>query len=51
MKQEISGIDYTWLFKPTGDPFIDAGGYALEEFSSRYPNADVLDLIEKVAYP
>lgn len=49
MKQDIKNIDYEWLFKPTGDPFVDAGGYALEEFSHYYPDANLMDLIEKVA--
>lgn len=49
MKQDIENIDYEWLFKPTGDPFVDAGGYALEEFSHYYPDANILDLIEKAA--
>lgn len=40
MKQDIKNIDYEWLFKPTGDPFVDAGGYALEEFSHYYPDAN-----------
>lgn len=49
MKQDIKNIDYEWLFKPTGDPFVDAGGYALEEFSHYYPDANLMDLIEKAA--
>lgn len=49
MKPDIENIDYEWLFKPTGDPFVDAGGYALEEFSHYYPDANLMDLIEKAA--
>ena len=49
MKQDIQNIDYEWLVKPTGDPFVDAGGYALEEFSHYYPDANILELIDKVA--
>lgn len=49
MKQDITNIDYEWLTRPTGDPFVDAGGYALEEFSHYFPNANILELIDKAA--
>ena len=49
MKQDIENIDYEWLTRPTGDPFTDAGGYALEEFSTYFPKANIIDLIEKAA--
>lgn len=49
MKRDIENIDYEWLFRPTGDPFVDAGGYALDEFSHYYPDADILVLVEKAA--
>lgn len=49
MKQDIENIDYEWLTRPTGDPFTDAGGYALEEFSTYFPDANIMELIEKAA--
>lgn len=48
MKHNYKNINYEWLFRPTGDPFADAGGYALKEFEKRYPELDVLELIMKV---
>lgn len=49
MRQTYDTVDYDWLTKPTGDPFVDAGGYALEEFSSHFPDLDILQLIDKAA--
>lgn len=37
MKKTYTTLDYHWLTKTTGDPFVDAGGYALEEFSKHFP--------------
>lgn len=48
MNERIEKIHYDWLTCPTGDPFADAGGYALNEFSKRFPNDDILQLIERV---
>ena len=48
MNERIEKIHYDWLACPTGDPFADAGGYALNEFSKRFPDDDILQLIEKV---
>lgn len=48
MNQQIENIDYKWLTEPTGDPFADAGGYALKEFAKRYPEKNILELIEEV---
>ena len=45
MKDTYQNIDHEALFAFTGDPFIDAGGFALKEISERYPNADILELI------
>ncbi|WP_436416981.1 type I-B CRISPR-associated protein Cas8b1/Cst1 [Petrimonas sulfuriphila] len=47
MKRTYNSINYDWLFRPTGDPFADAGGYALKEFEKRYPESDVLEIIMK----
>ena len=44
MKRNYNTINYEWLFRPTGDPFADAGGYALKEFEKRYPEFIVLPL-------
>lgn len=38
-------IDYEWLTRPTGDPFVDAGGYALETLSNKFPDKDIIELI------
>lgn len=48
MKHTYPKINYDWLFRPTGDPFADVGGYALKEFSKRYPDSDILEIIMKV---
>jgi len=37
MKQTYKTIDYEWLIKPTGDTFADAGGFAIEYLSERFP--------------
>lgn len=41
-------IHSEWLTCFTGDPFADAGGFALEEFSKHYPDQDILEIIRKV---
>jgi hypothetical protein len=33
---------------PTGDPFVDIGGYAIEEFSKWTKSSDIMDLISQV---
>ena len=45
MKETYKTIDYKWLTKPTGDPFADAGGFAIEYLSEQYPDKDILELI------
>ncbi len=49
MKKETENIDYEWLTKPTGDPFADVGGIVIKYFSEKYPEKDILELIEEVA--
>lgn len=49
MIRDIQTIDYDWLTKPTGDPFVDLGGYSLSTFSTYYPEANIVELIEKAA--
>ena len=43
--KETYQIDYQALFTPTGDPFVDAGGFALERLSQLFPKKDILELI------
>ena len=45
MKHTYTTIDYDALTTTTGDPFVDAAGYALKELSNHYPNYDILELI------
>lgn len=47
MKKTYDTINYEWLSKPTGDPFADAGGYALNEYSKLFPDFDILEIIMK----
>ena len=46
MKQTYKTIDYEWLIRPTGDPFADAGGFAIEYLSEKFPEMDILELIK-----
>ncbi|MBU1009954.1 MAG: type I-B CRISPR-associated protein Cas8b1/Cst1 [Bacteroidetes bacterium] len=48
MKQNYKTIDYEWLTKPTGDPFADAGGFAIEYLSEKFPEKDILQLIDYI---
>jgi len=48
MKQTFITIDYEWLTKPTGDPFADAGGFAIEYLSEKFPEKDILELIDYI---
>lgn len=48
MKQTYKTIDYEWLTKPTGDPFADAGGFAIEYLSAKFPEKDILQLIDYI---
>jgi len=48
MKQNYKTIDYEWLTRPTGDPFADAGGFAIEYLSERFPEKDILELIDYI---
>ncbi|MDP4291085.1 MAG: type I-B CRISPR-associated protein Cas8b1/Cst1 [Bacteroidota bacterium] len=48
MKQNYKTINYEWLTKPTGDPFADVGGFAIEYLSEKFPEKDILDLIDYV---
>lgn len=47
MKETYRNVDYKSLFEMTGDPFVDAGGFALEEFASHFPDLDILEMIVK----
>lgn len=48
MKQTYKTINYEWLTKPTGDPFVDAGGFAIEYLSEKFPEKDILELINYI---
>lgn len=48
MKETYKNVNYELLTRPSGDPFVDAGGYALKRFSELYPDLDILELIMKV---
>lgn len=45
MKEAYLNLDYEVLLSPTGEPFVDSGGYALKALSDNYPELDVLELI------
>lgn len=40
------GIEEAWLIKTTGDPFADVGGYVIEILQEKFPEKDILGLIE-----
>ena len=46
MNKLYETINYEKLWSPSGDVFADAGGYALKYLSERYPNKNILELIE-----
>lgn len=48
MKETYNTIDYEWLTRPTGDPFADAGGFAIEYLSEKFPEKDILQLIDYI---
>lgn len=48
MKESYKTIDYEWLIRPTGDPFADAGGFAIEYLSEKLPEKDILELIDYI---
>ncbi|EJX05824.1 CRISPR-associated protein, partial [gut metagenome] len=45
MKHTCKTLDYEALTCLTGDPFVDAGGFVLEELSKWNPGYDIMDLI------
>jgi CRISPR-associated protein Cst1 len=49
VKETYKTVDYDWLTRPTGDVYADAGGYVLEYLSEKYPEKDILELIEYMA--
>ncbi len=46
MKNLKGNIDYDWLTKATGDPFVDAGGFAIGYLMEKHPEKDILQLID-----
>lgn len=45
MDKTYTTVNYDALTAITGDPFVDAAGYALKELSNHYPKYNILDLI------
>lgn len=42
-------INQEWLTRPTGDPFVDVGGYVIEYLQKEvYPKDSILQLIDRV---
>lgn len=41
-------INQEWLTKPTGDPFADAGGFAIKLLFAKFPEKSILELIDYV---
>ncbi|GAB6123233.1 hypothetical protein [Dysgonomonas termitidis] len=50
MKQIYNSINYEWLTKPTGDPFVDIGGFVIEYLQEKSPDKSIMDLIEEVTH-
>nr|HRC95054.1 hypothetical protein [Tenuifilaceae bacterium] len=48
MKETYNKIDYEWLTRPTGDPFADVGGFAIEYLSEKFPEKDIMELIDYI---
>ena len=48
MKENFKTIEYEWLTRPTGDPFADAGGFAIEYLTEKFPEMDIMELIEYI---
>ena len=48
MKETYERVDYEWLTRPTGDPFADAGGLAIEYLSEKFPEKDIIELIDYI---
>jgi hypothetical protein len=51
MNKKYQTIDYEWLIRPTGDPFADAGGFAIEYLLKKpgEKEKDIMRLIKEVA--
>jgi CRISPR-associated protein Cst1 len=50
MKQTYSSINYGWLTEPTGDPFVDIGGFVIEYLQEKWPDKSIMDLIKEIAH-
>ncbi|WP_321480501.1 hypothetical protein [uncultured Bacteroides sp.] len=49
MKEITEGIiNQEWLTRPTGDPFADAGGFAIKALAAHFPQMNILELIDYV---
>lgn len=49
MKQDIENIDYEYLTSFTGDPFADLGGNVISFLSDKFPEKNIVELIEYVS--
>lgn len=48
MKSNNKIIENEWLVRPTGDPFADAGGFAIGYLSEKFPDKDILEMIDYI---
>lgn len=48
MKETYKNISYDKLWSPCGDPFVDAGGFALKFLSEKFPDKDILNIVDFV---
>jgi CRISPR-associated protein Cst1 len=49
MVRKFETLDYDWLTRPTGNPFVDVGGWVIEFLWERFPDNDIDELIRYVA--
>ncbi len=49
MKEIVNCVDNDWLIRPTGDPFADVGGYVIKFLSERFPEKDIIGLVDLMA--
>ncbi|MCD7898566.1 MAG: hypothetical protein LUH22_01435 [Bacteroides sp.] len=48
MKHDLNIANNKWLTHPTGDAFADLGGYVIKTLHHRFPEKNILELIEYV---
>jgi CRISPR-associated protein Cst1 len=49
MIQEKIGVNKEWLTRTTGDPFVDVGGFVIQQLWEQNPDKTILQLIEDTA--